>query len=156
VIAHTKSRQEKSLVSDLLTGGIACYLPVLRELRSHGARKRWVDMPLFPGYVFVRGGRDVGAVARRTGRVANMIPVGDQAQLVHELRQIRCAIEAGGRLASSAFLEAGVPARIARGPLKGVEGVVESVASPERLILLIRTLGRATSVEVAPGDVERL
>ena len=154
VIAHTKSRQEKALAEDLEAAGIICYVPSIRELRTHGSRRRWVEMPLFPGYAFVRGGESVGATTRRTGRVAGIIAVADQERLVHELRQIRRALAGGARLTASPYLEAGVPARIVRGSLKGVEGIVDAVGSAERLVLVIQTLGQATAVEVAPGDVE--
>jgi transcription antitermination factor NusG len=156
VIAHTKSRQEKTLVTDLEAAGVSCYLPAVRELRTHGNRRRWVEMPLFTGYVFVLGGEDVSGTARRTGRVAGIIAVADQVRLVHELRQIHRAIEQGANLLSSPCLKAGVPARVARGALRGVEGVVESVVSSDRLVLVVHTLGRAIAVEVSPGDVEAI
>ncbi len=156
MIAHTKSRQEKSLVTDLASGGVGAYLPAVPELRTHGNRKRWVEMPLFTGYVFVRGGPDVGGTVRRTGRVASVIEVIDQGQLTHELRQIHHAIASGARLTATPMLAAGVAARVARGPLRGLEGVVESIDSAERLVLIVHTLGRATAVEVNPGDVEPL
>ena len=156
VVAHTKSRQEKALCRELATAGIVHYLPVYKELRSHGARRRWVEAPLFSGYVFVRGGLELASDLRRTDRVANVIQVRDQAGLVFELRQIEAAIAAGARFNPYTYLEEGMPVRVRRGPLKDIEGVIDKAGSPTRLILVVQTLGRATSIEVNPADVELL
>lgn len=156
IVAHTKSRQEKALCVELLAYGIDHYLPTIRELRTHGNRKRWIDSPLFAGYVFARGGEDLGPLLRRTDRVAGIIEVFDQDQFAHELEQIDRAIRGGASFSPYPRLKEGFPARIARGPLKGVEGVIDRAGSPTRLILVVQTLGRATSIEVNPGDVEPL
>jgi transcription antitermination factor NusG len=154
VVVHTKSRQEKALCADLRTAGIVHYLPLYQELRSHGSRRRWVEAPLFSGYVFVRGGAELASDLRRTDRVANVIAVADQAGLIGELSQIEKAIAAGARFNPYEFLREGMPARVRRGPLKGVEGLIDRAGSPTKLILVVQTLGRATAIEVNPADVE--
>lgn len=156
IVAHTKSRQEKALCRELELGGVTHYLPLYNELRAHGNRRRWVRATLFPGYVFVRGDGEIGSLLRRTDRVAGVIEVPDQAGLVRELTQIRIAIDAGARFNPYTYLKEGHPARVKRGPLKGVEGMIDRMGSPTRLVLVVETLGRATSVEVNPSDVEAI
>jgi len=153
-VAHTRSRQEKALCRDLVQGGIVHYLPSFRAMRTHGNRRRVVDAPLFPGYVFVRGGDDLRASLGRTDRVANLIEVVDQEGLVHELSQIERAIGAGVSFNPYPFLHAGTLVRVCRGPLRGIEGLVDRIESATRLVLVVQILGRATSVEVCPADLE--
>lgn len=154
VVAHVKPRQEKALSRDLSAGAVAHYLPMIRELRTHGGRKRWVDSPLFSGYLFARGAPDLKGTLRRTDRVVNCIEVPDQAGLLAELTQIRTAIEAGAEFNPYPYLREGEPARIARGPLRGVEGIIDRTDSITRLVLVVHTLGRATAIEINPADVE--
>ena len=54
-VLHTKSRQEKVVAAELGAMGIAYYLPLVRQVRYYGRRKAKVAMPLFPGYLFLRG-----------------------------------------------------------------------------------------------------
>jgi hypothetical protein len=53
----------------------------------------------------------------------------------------------------TSFLRAGVKVRIVRGPLRGVEGHVDSVKSLDRIVVRITLLQRAVSVEIDSGTV---
>lgn len=154
VVAHTRSRQEKALCRDLSALAIVHYVPTYQEVRTHGNRRRRVDALLFPGYVFVRGPEHVRPGLLATDRVANVIHVHDQIGLIRELVQIHQAIEAGARFGSAGLLREGTPVRVCRGPLRGIEGLVDRGGPPNRLVLVVQTLGRATSIEINPGDVE--
>jgi transcriptional antiterminator NusG len=154
IVAHVKPRQEKALSRELDKTGIVHYLPLIRELRTHGGRKRWVDSPLFSGYIFARGGPGLKGDLRRTDRVVSCIDVSDQERLCTELNQIKAAIAAGAEFNPYPSLREGEPARIARGPLRGVEGVIDRTDGVTKLVLIVHTLGRATAIEVNPADVE--
>ena len=53
-VIYTSSRQEKKVAAYLDKFEIENYLPIYRSLRFWKYRKKWVEMPLFNGYVFVR------------------------------------------------------------------------------------------------------
>ncbi|HEX5243196.1 MAG TPA: UpxY family transcription antiterminator, partial [Tepidisphaeraceae bacterium] len=72
-LLHTKSRQEKLLADELLRMGIGHFMPLVKEYRLYGKRKFKVELPLFPGYVFLRGSIDEAYQANRTHRVARII-----------------------------------------------------------------------------------
>ncbi len=50
---YTKSRTEKKVLSELEFLGVDAYLPLTKKLRQWSDRKKWVEVPLIPGYVFV-------------------------------------------------------------------------------------------------------
>ena len=50
---RVKSRSEKKVFSDLNDNEITAYLPMQRKLRQWSDRKKWVEVPLISGYVFV-------------------------------------------------------------------------------------------------------
>jgi hypothetical protein len=72
-VLHTRSRQEKALAEDLTGMGIACFLPLVRQIRFHGGRKAVVELPLFPSYLFLRGAAEDAYRAGRTRRVAQIL-----------------------------------------------------------------------------------
>ena len=147
-VLHTRSRQEKSLAADLRSMRVPHYLPLSRAIRSYGRQKQRVEAPLFPGYVFLRGDKDAAYEADRTRRVARILPVPDQAALSQELHSLDRVLATEGGLRPHPWLERGIAVEVRCGPFKGVCGIVESWRSPHRLVLRVRTLGQASSLEI--------
>ncbi|MEX0745808.1 MAG: transcription termination/antitermination NusG family protein [Phycisphaeraceae bacterium] len=147
-VVHTRSRQEKALAGALAAMGVVHYLPLASELRYHGRRKVRAELPLFPGYLFLRGQRDDAFAADRTGRVVRVIPVPDQAGLTWELDNIRLALACDAPLQPHAALTRGVRVEVRTGPFRGVQGVVEQRGKRDRLFLQVETLGRAAVLEI--------
>ena len=155
-VLHTKSRQEKLLADTLSTMGIAAYLPLVRQPRYYGRHKLSVELPLFAGYLFLRGSIDDAYSADRTNRVAKIIPVADQQRLDTELQNIQLALERGAELDLCQALTKGTPVEVRSGPFRGLQGVVEDRVKPNRLLLQVEMLGRAVSLEVDGALLERL
>lgn len=114
-----------------------------------------MESPLFPSYLVLRGPREHAFFAMATKRAARIIEIEDQGRFEAELVQIRTALASGAEMDPFPHLVRGVRARVSRGPLKGVEGIVEDRPSVDRLILEITALGRAVSLEIDPGLLER-
>ena len=52
---YTKPRHEKKAKLEIEKKGITVYLPLNRVLRQWSDRKKWIEEPLFPGYIFIHG-----------------------------------------------------------------------------------------------------
>lgn len=155
-VLHTRSRQEKALAEVLGTAGIGHYLPLVRSVRYYGHRRRVVEAPLFPGYVFLEGEREDAYFAVSTRRVASIIDVPDQAELERDLAQIQRALQGGLVGEAFSYLREGRPVRVARGPFAGLEGVVDARLGDDRIVLGVRALGQATSLEIDASLLEAL
>jgi transcription antitermination factor NusG len=154
MLAHTKPRQEKTLGESLEAAGIACFVPLVRQVRFYAHRKRVSDLPLFPSYAFVFATSDEKYKILATKRIAQLIPVVDQTKFEHELSQIDLAIGGGAPLDPYPYLEIGRRVVVTRGPFMGLEGMVDTRRSWDRLILNVSFLGRATSLEIDAGVLE--
>lgn len=152
--AQTRPRQEKALGEALCAKGIACFVPLVRKVRYYSHRKRTVELPLFPSYTFLHGTSEDVVLALQTDRVARMLRVPDQSQLEHELAQIDKALAGGAVLDPYPYLSVGRRVVVTRGPFQGMEGIVDVRKSPDRLVLVISMLGRATSVEIDTSLLE--
>lgn len=153
---HTRTNQEKPLARDLAARGIHHFLPLVPSVRYRGKKKVKTDWPLFPGYLFLRGTTEDAYAADRGGRVANIIAVADQKRLVWELTNLARAIEHGVPLDPYPYLKKGIGVEITSGPLRGLQGLVESRASNDRLILAVDMLGQGVCVELHGAAVEPL
>jgi len=153
-VLRTKSRQEKVLDAALRAIGLSSYLPLHAARRRRGGRFVESILPVFPGYLFLWGDRDEVFLADRTRRVAGVIDVTDQAMLESELTNVCRALARGAVLDPHETIAQGVRVRVVSGPFEGVEGVVTSRAAPDRLILRVRILNTAASLDVAGEIVE--
>jgi len=153
-VVHTKSRNEKALAKDLARAEINYFLPMCWKTSHTKGRKFKSLLPLFTGYMFFNGNDDQRVEVLRTHRVANIIEVRDQQQLVKELSEIEQAIKAGADLKPDRYIEAGQLYQVTAGPLKGLKGIAQETTSEMRLMLNIDMLGQAASVEIDADIIE--
>ena len=146
-VAHTRSRQEKSLARHLEPLGIGFYLPQ-REKRVRRSGRQFVShLPLFPGYVFLRADPAARSAVFRSGFVVRLLEVRDQDLLHEELRQLRRLQESGASMVPFAPLAAGDLVTVGDGPFRGCRGRVLREQSGLRLVVSISVLRQSVAVE---------
>lgn len=155
-VLRTKSRQEKILANDLSARGIGHFLPTMIQTRLYAGRRARVEVPLFPGYLFLKGDVEQAYEADRTRRVAQIIRVTDQQRMNRELANIHLALGNNAALDPFPYLRAGVRVEVRDGPFRGLQGLVESRTSSDRLILQIDTLGQAVGLEIDGALLETI
>ncbi len=155
-VVHTKSRNEKALAHDLVGRNICYFLPMSWKVRQRSRRTFRSLLPLFGGYLFFCGDESQRIELLQTNRVANLINVKDQQNLIDELVQIEQALRAGVPLTPHKYVKAGQKCRVIAGPLLGLEGVVVRAKGVMRLVLQVDILGQAASVEIDLDMIEVL
>jgi transcriptional antiterminator RfaH len=111
-------------------------------------------LPLFPGYLFLRGAQEALHGALDTKLVANCLEVSDQQQLTANLCDIHRLIESGGPLSREFHPSPGTRVRIIRGPLTGIEGTVTRSGKSLKFVVQVQFLQSGASVEVDASMVE--
>jgi len=155
-VLQVKSRHEKALAQDLITMKIDHYLPLLARVHFYGARKFRVSLPVFPGYLFVRGPIESAFAATRTRRVVRVLRIADQDLFERDIRNIQIALGQSAQLDPYPFLTEGVRVEVRTGPFRGLQGVVEAKSHADRLILQVEMLGRAVSMEMDCSLLDRI
>lgn len=146
-VAHVRSRQEKVLARWLAERGVPLYLPQIEAKTRRSGRTFTSHLPLFPGYVFFRGGRRERDLAVRSKVVANLIGVEDQQQLGAELRQLRELQLAGASLQPFVALAPGDAVRIDEGAFAGYMGIIDREKGRDRLVVRVSLIDKAVLVE---------
>ena len=155
-VAHTRSRQEKSLARQLEPLGVGFYLPQ-REKRVRRSGRQFVSyLPLFPGYVFLRADAEARRAVFRSGCVVRLIDVLDQDLLHEELRQLRRLQEAGAAMVPFAPLVRGDLVLVEDGPFRGCRGRVLRDPSGTRLVVSISVLRQSVAVEFERSSLARV
>lgn len=127
---YTKARHEKRVDSWLRERDLESYLPLVPRLRKWHDRKKIVEFPMFPSYVFARLTAESLPAALRSPGVATVVrsdgrPVPIPSEEIDNVRRFaRALADAGGEAVLKPLVEAGQEVRVVSGPFKGVEGTV--------------------------------
>ena len=155
-VLRTRSRQEKAVAKALDAMACVHFLPLVKSERFHGARKASVQLPLFPGYVFLFGERESVYEIDRTKRVASFLEVIDQELLHQELSSLRKAIQLDAGFDPYPYLHHGIWAEVKAGPYKGVRGRIDRETDKTKLILQVDLLQSAMAIELDGGLLETI
>lgn len=157
-VVHVRSRQEKVLARECRLREIPFYLPLREHRNRRDPRHRISWLPLFPGYLFVRGDLEHERLELlRTNLCVNILGVLDQEGLGLDLAQVRRLQEMGLPLRAHPELKEGSIVKIAEGPFEGMTGLVASVKGKNRFVVSVRFIHRSVSVELdrdelVPGE----
>ncbi len=157
-VIYTASRQEKKVAALLDRFGIVYYLPLVKKLRIWSDRKKWVEMPLFNGYVFVRPESNMrDKVLDIPGVVKYLKYNGVDGQVSNnELHLIQRLVETGYNIESSGNgnLKKGDKITIQQGPLKGIEAeVLKEPDGSEYVLLAFETISQVVRVNLPAGYI---
>ena len=151
---RVKSRSEKKVYSDLIDQKIEAYLPLQRKLRQWSDRKKWIEMPLISGYVFVYISRKEYESVLRTYNVVCYVYFEGKAAIIRDqdinlLKRMLGQVEVELEITVEQ-LKPGQMVEIVAGPLCGVIGELIDFQGKNKVALRIPPLGYTVLVE-APG-----
>lgn len=134
--------------------GVTCFLPLYRALRQWKDRRKELALVLFPGYVFVRVVlQDRLKVLRLPGAVRFVSFNGQPAALPDlEIEGLRSRI-GDRRVEPHPYLQVGRRVRVRRGPLEGLEGIIQRTKDSCRVVFTIELISRSVAVEVDESDL---
>lgn len=156
--ACTRSRHEKMVAEQLRGKGVEFFLPLGRTVRRWQSRTAEVDLPLFPGYIFVHVPLrerlrvlTVPGVAYLVASAGQPLPVPQE-----QLLTLRERLAAGVLAEPHPYLAVGSRVRVRRGPLADLEGVLLRKHGQSRLIVSVDMIQRSVALHVEACDVEPL
>lgn len=155
---YTSANHEKKVASQLENRGLISFLPLHEAIHIWRDRKVRLQLPLFPGYVFVRISlRDRLCVLRVPG-VARLVGFGDRPVALpeQEIDILRGGLVRGMNAQPHLYLTVGRHVRVIRGPLAGLEGVLLRRKGAYRLILSIDLIMKSIVVDIDAADVRAL
>ncbi len=157
---QTRSNFERRVADGLQVRGVATYLPVLSEMHRWSDRKRRIEVPVFPGYLFVQLSNvaaarlpilETSGSVRIVGSRREPEPVPDQ-----EIESIRRMLSSGYSCHTVPYIEQGAIVRVVRGPLKNLDGIFLRDKGKGRFLVSVKLLGQSVATEVAAEDVQAI
>jgi transcription antitermination factor NusG len=153
---YTRHQHEKTVADMLSAKGFEVFLPLYDSVRRWKDRQKLLTLPLFPCYVFVRGGLNRRLQVVSTPGVHMILSHGERVAIIpeSEIQAIRQTIEGPYRVEPHPFLKCGERVRVIRGTLQGVEGILLRKKNLTRLVLSVAMVAQSVAVEIDAMDVE--
>jgi len=158
-VIHARSRHEAKAESALQQKGLEIFLPrvVVRSRRCD--RKLLLEVPLFPGYLFIHTTLDqvtyydilkLKSVVRILGGTTGPSPL--SAETVDSIKTIT---NSDRPYYPGRYLKRGMKVRIVEGPLAGTVGIIQERRDKRRcLVVAVELFRRAVNVELEDESVE--
>lgn len=158
-VVYTKTLTEKKVAERLRQMGWEVYLPLYTTIRQWSDRKKKLERPLINSVVFVCCTEpelqrlytvpSVAGVLRHDGKAAVV--------LAHEIQNLRILLQqVGAEELEPVKLEPGTLIEVTRGPFKGIIGTAVQILNTMRVLIEIKQLGVAFSVNVPKSFVKPL
>ena len=153
---YTRSRHEKQVATQLELRRFEVFLPLYSSLRRWKDRRVELQLPLFPGYLFVHIPLQHRIQVLNVPGAVRFVAFNGQPAAVAEndLLSVRSALTEGLRVQPHPYLTIGRRVRLRSGPLAGREGILVRRKDHFRLVLSIDIIMRSVAVEVDAADVE--
>lgn len=155
---YTRHQHEKIAAGLLANKGFEVFLPLYEASHRWKDRTKVLSLPLFPSYIFVRGGLDRQLQMMMTPGIYSIIAnAGRAAQIPEEqIDAVKRMVEGPLRAEPHPFLKCGDKVRVMSGPLQGIEGILVRKKNYTRLVLSVEMLMQSVAVEIDAWRVERV
>jgi transcription antitermination factor NusG len=153
---YTCAHREKRVADQLINHGVDHFLPRYESVRKWRDRSVRLQLPLFPGYVFVHLAlRDRLQVLQVPG-VVKLVGFNGQPEPLPEsdITGIRNVLMSAYHIEPHSYIEVGRRVRVLNGPLIGMEGIVVRRKNRTRLVISLDLIQRSVSVEVSEMNLD--
>lgn len=155
---HTRSRFENVVLDQLTKKSFEAFLPKMKKPSKRKDRRVVLDVPIFPGYLFVKTALDPNthlAILKSTGVVRLLgssigpMPVPDES-----LASLRIMVGAEQEIFTGPTFSEGDLVMVTRGPFEGMTGIFHEHLGQGRVVVNMDLLGQSAAVHIDDTDIE--
>ena len=153
---YTCANRERRVADQLRSRGIEHFLPQYESLREWKDRKVRLQLPLFPGYVFVHLALQNRLCVLQIPGVAHIVGFGGRATPLadEDVARVRICLDHGFRAQPHRFLQVGRRVRVRSGLLTGLEGIIVRRKNAARFVISFVSIQRSIAVELDSAALE--
>lgn len=155
----TRSRAEKK-VAERISTKYCIFLPLQTQWRQWSDRKKKVQRPLIPSFIFVNTTeRELSSIVQDEGVVRVLSFLGKPAIVRDEeikILELMIANEANVQVISPIYLDEGEEVEIIKGPFSGIRATYISHQGKYKVIVNIETTATYFQIEVATNCIKKI
>jgi transcription antitermination factor NusG len=152
---YTASRHEKRVAEHFAQRGVEHFLPLYETIHRWNNGRHRVQLPLFPGYIFVRIALherrrviEVPGFVRLVGFNSLPCPLPEA-----DINRMKEALNKGVVAEPYPYLTVGTRVEVRNGPLQGMTGILVRRQTKCRVVISVDLIMRSMAVEVEAADV---
>lgn len=153
-----RPRHEKAAANHLRVFGIETFLPLCPQIRSWSDRKKIVEFPLFPGYLFVAipwFSQARVRVFEASGAIGFVGPRNQATPIPpDQIEALRSLTRARAEYSPHHYVNVGQRVRIRDGALRGLQGILVSISNDQSLIVSVDLIRRSVAIHLKGYEVE--
>jgi transcription termination/antitermination protein NusG len=153
---HTASNHERTVARQLQDRSIPFFLPTYKQINRWSDRRKEVERPLFPGYVFVHIQLNTRLSVLRVPGVVRLVGSSQGPAEIppEEIEPLQQAMVSKGRIAPHDFVKIGSRVRVMHGPFAGINGCLVRRENQLRVVVAMESIHQAFSMQVDLRDIE--
>ncbi len=155
---QTMPRHERKVAVELQRKGLHTFLPLIPSARQWSDRVRVLDMPLFPGYVFVQmsPAPDTRIAVLRSKGVTSFVGIRGIGAPIPEpqITAIQSILDRKLPFSPYPFLNIGQRVCIRGGSLEGIQGILTEIKGDLSLVISIDLIHKSLAIRVAGYRIE--
>ena len=157
-VIRTNPRAEKQVSQRLLDIGIEHYLPLYRQLRQWKDRKKYVEVPLFSSYIFVRTTEKLRREVFKVSGIVRYLFVGGQIATIKEkeIERIKIFCTLADIKIEEQNFEIGEEVEVISGELIGLRGQLLESETDQKLKINIASLGCFATIKIDKTQVKKV
>jgi transcription elongation factor/antiterminator RfaH len=157
-IMYTYPNYEKKVQKILLQKNIDCYLPLQKVTRQWSDRKKLIDIPLFPNYIFINSTPHEKFEALNVTGVIKFISFNGQPAIlpdkdVETIKKVACQ---QFEVANEQNFEKGDYVRVLEGPFAGMCGYLFERKGKTRFGFKLDAIDQTISIEICTSIIEKI
>jgi transcription antitermination factor NusG len=154
---YVSSRAEKKVNLEFSQKGIESFVPLKKSLRKWSDRKKWVDLPLIPGYCFVKINFKFYLSVLQTNHVVGFVrfegkPAVIQDNQIDFLKRMLKQTDYFWEITKEKLLP-GQKVEIIAGPFIGMEAELIAMKGKKRVGVRIEQINNTLLVDIPMEDV---
>ena len=154
--AYTCAKHENRVAAELGARDVEHFLPMYSSVRRWKDRRVQLELPLFPGYVFVRLALRERLRVVQIPSVVRLVGFGGLPTALPdtEMEILQAGLSRSPNAEPHPFLAVGRRVRITGGPFAGLEGILKRRKSSLRVVVSLELIQRSVAVDVDAAEVE--
>ncbi len=162
---YTRGRHEKKVYEKIVPKAAEVFLPLIEVWSKRKDRRKKIQKPLIPGYLFFREKLDpekyiyilqtdgvVKILTSKEGKETLPAPIPDE-----QIDSLKILLQSKAEILPYPYLKVGESVEVIRGPFMGAIGkLIRIKPNKHRLVVSIDLISQSVAVEIDAADVEKV
>ena len=152
-VVYTCPKAEKTVCTKAQQLGFEAFLPLQKEVRQWSDRKKTVEAPIFPNYVFIRATPQHRFKLLKIRELVSFVSFEQTPATIsdEEIASIKKISLSEVNVSPENFYQVGEKVVVIKGQFTGTEGILVRDNGKDKIVIQVRALRQAIAIEL-PKD----